>query len=87
MKILIYKQDWLYIAIKEYPKNPILIINDDAIFPEGWLEMFINDHKNYPNDIISGSIQYFIDKNLNIKILSEGYKGKNFGTFNHITNI
>ena len=80
-------QTRLIIAIKEYPKNPILIINDDAIFPEGWLEMFINDHKNYPNDIISGSIQYFIDKNLNVKILSEGYKGKNFGTFNHITNI
>ena len=80
-------QTRLIIAIKEYPKNPILIINDDATFPEGWLEMFINDHKQYPNDIISGSIQYFIGKNLTIKELSEGYKGKNFGIFNHITNL
>ena len=56
-------QTRLIIAIKEYPKNPILIINDDALLPEGWLEMFINDHKMYPNDIISGSIQYFIGKN------------------------
>ena len=77
----------MVIAIKEYPKNPILIINDDATFPEGWLEMFINDHKKYPNDIISGSIQYFIGKNFTIKEFSEGYKGKNFGVFNHIVNM
>ena len=80
-------QTRLIIAVKEYPKNPILIINDDAIFPEGWLEMFINDHKKYPKDIISGSIQYFIGKNLSIKKFYEGFKGRNFGIFNHITNM
>ena len=80
-------QTRLIIAIKEYPKNPILIINDDAIFPEGWLEMFINDHKKYPNNIISGSIQYFIGKNFTIKQFSEGYKGKKYGLFNHVTDI
>ena len=77
----------MIIAIKEYPKNPILIINDDAIFPEGWLEMFINDHRKYPNDIISGSIQYFIGKNLKIKEFTEGFKGIKFGIFNHIANM
>ena len=80
-------QTRLIIAIKEYPKNPILIINDDAIFPEGWLEMFINDHRKYPNDIISGSIQYFIGKNLKIKEFKEGFKGIKFGIFNHIANM
>ena len=80
-------QTRLLIAIKEYPKNPILIINDDTTFPEGWLEMFINDHKKYPNDIISGSIQYFIGKDLEIKKFSEGYRGRNFGIFNHIANM
>jgi len=80
-------QTRLLIAIKEYPKNPILIINDDTTFPEGWLEMFINDHKKYPNDIISGSIQYFIGKNLTINKFSEGYKGRKFGIFNHIANM
>jgi GT2 family glycosyltransferase len=77
----------LITAFKEYPKSLILIINDDTTFPEGWIEMFINDHKKYPNDIISGSIQYFIGKNLAIKSFSEGFKGKNFGIFNHITNM
>ena len=80
-------QTRLITALKEYPKNPILIINDDTTFPEGWIEMFINDHKKYPNDIISGSIQYFIGKNLTIKSFSEGFKGKNFGIFNHIANM
>ena len=80
-------QTRLTFATKKYPKNPILIINDDAIFPEGWLEMFINDHKKYPNDIISGSLQYFIGKNLNIKKFSEGFKGRKFGIFNHITSM
>lgn len=80
-------QTRLLIAIKEYPKNPILIINDDSTFYEGWLEMFINDHKKYPNDIISGSIQYFIGKNLIIKKFSEEYKGRKFGIFNHIANM
>jgi len=80
-------QTRLIIAIKEYPKNPILIVNNDATFPEGWLEMLINDHKNYPNDIISGSIQYFIGKNLTIQTFSEGYKGRHFGIFNHVTNM
>lgn len=80
-------QTKLIVAIKEYPKNPILIISNDATFPEGWLEMFINDHKKFPNDIISGSIQYFIGKNITIKGFSEGYKGKKFGTFNHVINM
>ena len=49
--------------------------------------MFINDNKKYPNDIISASIQYYFSKNLNIYQFSEGFKGKLFGTFNHITNM
>lgn len=74
-------------SMNYFPKNPILIINDNTIFPEGWLEMFINDHKNYPNDIIAGSIQYYIGKNLEIKTLAEGYNGRYFGIFNHVTNL
>lgn len=74
-------------SIKEYPENPILIINDNLLYPEGWLDMFINDHRKYPNDIIAGSIQYFFGKNLKISQFSEGYKGKYFGIFNHISNM
>ena len=80
-------QTRLILAMKEYQKNPILIISDFIIYPEGWLKMFINDHRKYPNDVISASIQYYFGKNLNISEFSEGYKGKNFGIFNHISNM
>ena len=50
----------LIAAFKQWPNKPILLIKDDIIFPEGWLEMYINDNKKYPNDIIVGSIQYFL---------------------------
>ena len=56
IRIIILKKELnllcrLTYSINEYPNNPILIISDNIIFPEGWLEMFINDHKKYPNDI------------------------------------
>jgi hypothetical protein len=73
--------------MKKYPDNPILIINDNIIFPDGWLEMFINDHKQYPNDSISASIQYFFGKDLTITEFSEGYQSEKSGIFNHVTNM
>lgn len=80
-------QSKLVVAMKEFPYNPVLIINDNTLFPDGWLEMFLNDNKKYPNDAISASIQYFFGKNLNIMEFKEGYKGKKFGIFNHINNM
>ena len=80
-------QTRLILAMKEYQKNPILIISDFITYPEGWLKMFINDHRKYPNDVISASIQYYFGKNLSITEFSEGYKGKNSGVFNHISNM
>ena len=56
-------QTRLIFAIKEYPMNPILIIDSNLLFPEGWLEMLINDHKLHPDEIISSSIQYYFGKN------------------------
>lgn len=80
-------QNILIKIFEQWPNKPILIINGNIIFPEGWLEMFIRDHEKYPNDIIAGSIQYFLGENLEIKNFSEGYKGKYYGNFNHIANI
>ena len=83
----INSQTKLIIAMKEYQNNPILLINDNIIYPDGWLEMFINDHNKYPNDTISASIQYFFGHNLTINEFPEGYKGQKFGIFNHVTNM
>ena len=67
--------------------NSILIINDKCLIPEGWLEMFLNDQKKYPNDAIIASVQYYLGKNGEIKEFKEGFKGEKFGIFNHVTNI
>ena len=80
-------QTRLIFAINQYPMNPILIIGSNLLFPEGWLEMLINDHKLHPDEIISSSIQYYFGKNAIINEFSEGYKGYLFGTFNHISNM
>ena len=80
-------QSGLILSINEYPLNPILLVSSNIFFPEGWLDMIIKDHKKYPNDIIACSIQYYFGKNLTIKEFSEGFKGKNFGTYNHISNM
>lgn len=75
------------ISMEKYKNNPILIINNKCLLPNGWLKMFIEDHKKYPNDAISASVQYYFGKNGKIKEFSEGFKGHKFGTFNHVTNI
>ena len=77
----------LSIPIKKYKNNPILIVNDRCILPNGWLKMFINDHLKYPNDAIVASIQYYFGKNGTISELKEGFKGIKFGIFNHVTEM
>ena len=82
----ITKQTKLLKAIKKYPSNPILIINNKCILPNGWLEMFINDHIKYPKDAIVANIQFYFGKKGEINEISEGIQGK-YGTFNHVTEI
>ena len=92
IKILFVKgkltnQRRILITMKQYRNNPLLIINNFCKLPFGWLDMFIKDHNKYPNDAIAASIQYFFGKNSEIKELNEGFKGKKFGTFNHVSEI
>ena len=75
------------ITMKKYKNNPIIIVNDKCILPEGWLKMFMNDHNKYPNDAIAASIQYFFGKGNEIIEFSEGFKGEKFGTFNHVPDM
>ena len=84
--ILNYENRLIYV-IKDYPNNPILLIGDNIIFPYGWLEMFINDHKKYPNDAISGAIQFYFGKNIEIKEFIEGFKGEKYGKFNQVPDM
>ena len=75
------------ITIKENKYNPILIVNNNCVFPDGWLKMFLNDHLKYLNDAITSTIQYFFGKDDEIIELSEGFRGEKFGTFNHVSEM
>lgn len=39
-------------ALKEYPNDLIVTADDDLFYPENWLELLYEDHKQNPNDII-----------------------------------
>lgn len=41
-------------TLEKYPKNPILVIDDDMTMKPGWLHEFLDMHKKYPEDIIYG---------------------------------
>lgn len=39
-------------TLKLCPKSCVVTIDDDMIYTEDWLECIVNEHNNYPNDII-----------------------------------
>lgn len=41
-------------TLQRYPDNAILVVDDDMTQQNGWLEQFIQDHQQHPNDIIYG---------------------------------
>ena len=87
IKEILTNQRRILITMEKFKNNPILIINNLCKIPEGWLEMFIKDHIKYPNDAIVASIQYYFGKNYEIREFNEGFKGKNFGVFNHVSEM
>ena len=49
----VYKK--LIPTLKRYPNDLIIAIDDDWIYPEGMIADFINVHRQYPNNPISGN--------------------------------
>lgn len=50
----LYSHKKLMPTLMLYPENPILVVDDDIVRPDGWLDIFIKDHKEHPRDIIVG---------------------------------
>lgn len=42
-------------TLKKYPKDCIISIDDDWLYPNKMIEDFVNIHKHYPNNPISGN--------------------------------
>jgi len=57
-------------TLKKYPNDPILVVDDDSIRDPKWIEVFLNDHKKYPNDIIGGNFAWFFGSGLELSRLS-----------------
>lgn len=73
-------------TLAKYPDNPILVIDDDIKRSEGWLKTFIDDHRKYPEDIITGTFQFYLNDKLTFERLS-GYKQRAAGGKNHIPSL
>lgn len=82
----IYSHKKLMPILQKYPYNDILIVDDDIIRPTYFIELFQNDHRLYPTDIICGVFPYFYDKELQLKRI-KGYKQKGGGVINPVPNI
>ena len=44
-------------VLEKYPDDSILIIDDDQIRPDGWLDIFVKDHARWPHDVLAGRIE------------------------------
>jgi len=69
-----------------YPENDILIIDDDIIRPYNFIEIFQNDHKKYPKDIICGSFSFYLDNKIKFNRFKY-FIGQYCGGMNPVPNI
>ena len=82
----IYSHKKLIPILQNYPDNDILIVDDDIIRTNNFIEIFQNEHRLYPNDIICGTFTYFFDNKIKMKRL-KGYKDEYYKEINAIPNI
>ena len=82
----IYSHKKIMPIMQIYPKNNILIVDDDVIRTHHFIEIFQKDHILYPNDIICGAFAFYYDNNFEMKNLNgyRNYKGVNM---NPVPNI
>lgn len=82
----IYSYKKLIPIIQIYPENDILIVDDDIIRTNNFIELFQKEHRLYPTDIICGTFMFYFDNKLNMKRL-DGYIGKQSKEMNAVPNI
>lgn len=64
-------------VLEKYPNDSILVIDDDQLRPDGWLRIFIDDHKKWPNDVLAGRIR---QREINKKFVWQEIKDSERGT-------
>lgn len=68
-------------VIKKYPDAHIITIDDDMTKPQGWLQNMIDDHRKWPEDIISCSYTFYLDSQMEwrrmLDLKQKSARGKN----------
>ena len=50
-------------TLQKYPDATIIITDDDVIRPSWWLQMFVDDHSLFPDDVIVGMSAWRLQRN------------------------
>lgn len=67
-------------TLLKYPDSDILVIDDDVIRPQGWLKCFIEDHKKYPTDVITGMVAQYLENDKFKMYPNRAFGNTNYGT-------
>lgn len=67
-------------TLLRYPDSSILVIDDDVIRPHGWLQCFIEDHRQHPTDIITGMVAQYLDGDKFVMYANRKYGNTNYGS-------
>lgn len=71
----------LYPVMQTWPDADVITIDDDMYKPQGWLQNMIEDHRRWPQDVISNSFTYNLDSNMGwhrmLDLPQKVSKGKN----------
>ena len=55
-------------ALKEFPDSLIVTVDDDWYYPRNMLEILIEEHHQYPDDIICHAVTHpYLDENNKIR--------------------
>lgn len=73
-------------VLQKYPDATVITTDDDIERPQGWLGNLLEDHRKYPNDIITNSLSFFLDGNLELQRLRGLEQAKAKGK-NHIPGL
>ncbi|KAG4082926.1 nucleotide-diphospho-sugar transferase [Neocallimastix lanati (nom. inval.)] len=74
-------------TLKKYPNNPILICDDHIIRKQWWINMFLEDHNKYPNDIIFGASNQYLTAEYKWESYKYLYLKSEAGKLNAIKNM
>lgn len=73
-------------VLKKYPDASVIVVDDDILRPQGWLQGLVEDHKKHPREIITGLLTSFLDGEGNWQRVT-GFQQRTAHGKNHIPGL